>query len=754
MTSGNPQPSPEEQFITKIVNAVIRVAPVGGSGWVMVHFLLQQNWVLAGLMFPVMVATAAWAKFTSGFINISGAGAEAYGARKAQGLTTWLDQQNQKLEWRFANTEKKYLQCQAKTVEEYTTEGLSAPQSGKFTLLKDVYVPLKLSDRFRPGAAQLVSEDLEGPTGNLGKPEDEEPSYIWELLAASKQEPTYRRLAIVAPGGYGKTTLMRHVAYCCGMAPRKTSKEKQVPRLVPFVLYLRNCRELMASDEPPDLPTLIAEHQIPSLSRGRQLGITPDWVEEVLGNGRSLVVFDGFDEVAEDQKQAVSAWIDRALLDYSDTVRFIMTSRPPGFERFKGQQPWTRVDVQEFDDEQRSDFLRSWYYCQVRERRGQSTPEVRAKATEEADKLIAQIEQRHELRTMAGNPLMLCIIATFHRYSASPKLPRRRTDLYQRFFQLLLEDRPAVKDQEMSLSCEESQSVLQHIALEMVKQGCNAISIDEFSSLAAQYLKVEIEEPVEVADFLHQMEEISQLLVKRESAETYEFSHRSFQEYLAAKEVKKLGCEALLLDLPEEWRSVVLMYAALTDPTTLMESLMQQGGKTSLNLAYDCWCENRKKVSEDVIAALQEQSYQLLERYMAAGEWRKADQYTLQVMYQAIRVDSGAIGALFSSLLTFPCGPLLRLDGLWLRYSHGKFGFSVQKNIYLKCGGIADGKYHKEAYQRYCHKVEWMKDGSYQPYKNFIFSWEEAPEGHLPGYGDVGGSALSSLASRLVNCNT
>ncbi|NJO66941.1 MAG: transcriptional regulator, partial [Leptolyngbyaceae cyanobacterium RM1_405_57] len=34
-------------------------------------------------------------------------------------------------------------------------------------------------------------------------------------------------------------------------------------------------------------------------------------------------------------------------------------------------------------------------------------------------------------------------------------------------------------------------------------------------------------------------------------------------------------------------------------------------------------------------------------------------------------------------LLNFPCEELLAIDRLWVNYSNGKFGFSVQKKIYL-----------------------------------------------------------------------
>jgi hypothetical protein len=42
---------------------------------------------------------------------------------------------------------------------------------------------------------------------------------------------------------------------------------------------------------------------------------------------------------------------------------------------------------------------------------------------------------------------------------------------------------------------------------------------------------------------------------------------------------------------------------------------------------------------------------------------------------------------------TFPCEDLYRINELWVECSEGRFGFSVQKKIYLDCGAKSDGKY-------------------------------------------------------------
>ena len=40
-----------------------------------------------------------------------------------------------------------------------------------------------------------------------------------------------------------------------------------------------------------------------------------------------------------------------------------------------------------------------------------------------------------------------------------------------------------------------------------------------------------------------------------------------------------------------------------------------------------------------------------------------------------------------NSIDNFPCEDLRTIDQLWVKYSDGRFGFSVQKRIYQNLGG-------------------------------------------------------------------
>ncbi|CAN5676982.1 hypothetical protein BH23CYA1_BH23CYA1_15520 [soil metagenome] len=146
---------------------------------------------------------------------------------------------------------------------------------------------------------------------------------------------------------------------------------------------------------------------------------------------------------------------------------------------------------------------------------------------------------------------------------------------------------------------------------------------------------------------------------------------------------------------------------------------------------------------------------------LEAGDWKATDQETYEVMIRAVGKEPGNY---FTSdeLLNFPCKDLLAIDRLWVKYSQGLFGFSVQKKIYVECGARLDGKYPGDkVWQAFGDRVGWRVNGSWLSYDDVTFDIS-APEGHLPctsrgwgcGYLDrmLGVGAGSLLFSRIETC--
>lgn len=78
--------------------------------------------------------------------------------------------------------------------------------------------------------------------------------------------------------------------------------------------------------------------------------------------------------------------------------------------------------------------------------------------------------------------------------------------------------------------------------------------------------------------------------------------------------------------------------------------------------------------------------YTRLRDLLKAGEWKEADRETLVVMLKAAnREQEGYLNT--ESVKHFPCVDLHTIDQLWIKYSNGQLGFSVQKEIWLSIGG-------------------------------------------------------------------
>ena len=83
------------------------------------------------------------------------------------------------------------------------------------------------------------------------------------------------------------------------------------------------------------------------------------------------------------------------------------------------------------------------------------------------------------------------------------------------------------------------------------------------------------------------------------------------------------------------------------------------------------------------------------------------------------------------SVEKFPCEELRTLDKLWVDYSGGKFGFSVQKKVWMDCGGVP-GKHDYEAYIKFGDQVGWRRSGDWLSYDELTFLLESSKHAHLP----------------------
>lgn len=129
--------------------------------------------------------------------------------------------------------------------------------------------------------------------------------------------------------------------------------------------------------------------------------------------------------------------------------------------------------------------------------------------------------------------------------------------------------------------------------------------------------------------------------------------------------------------------------------------------------------------------------YTRLRDLLAAGKWKEADDETRAMMLKSVeRERTGWLDE--DSLGKLPCSDLRTIDRLWVEYSNGRFGFSVQKRIYEEV---------QRDWENLGDRVGWRVGGKWLNIIALTYDIK-APIGHLPGCGAWVTSLVWGLWSR------
>jgi hypothetical protein len=120
--------------------------------------------------------------------------------------------------------------------------------------------------------------------------------------------------------------------------------------------------------------------------------------------------------------------------------------------------------------------------------------------------------------------------------------------------------------------------------------------------------------------------------------------------------------------------------------------------------------------------------YQELELLLSQQDFLAADRLTSRKMCEAAGTALPTPASLrgwlyFTEVRQISSESLLTIDALWLKYSGGKFGYSVQRKLWLSVN---------QNWEKLWENIGWKKNGSFMRYPHeFIWS-VSAPKGHLP----------------------
>ncbi|MCX5398776.1 serine protease [Streptomyces sp. NBC_00102] len=360
------------------------------------------------------------------------------------------------------------------------------------------------------------------------------------------------RVLLRGDAGAGKTTLLWWLA-AHAVARTLPPRLAALDGLVPFVVPLRTLR---ARNEPLPAPS-----GLPGAAR-LTVDTAPDgWAGRVLESGRGLLLVDGLDEVPPGEREEAYTWLSSLLTRFPET-RCVATVRPlavepdwlaaEGFEELR-LLPLRNEDIQA--------FVAAWHKA------ARLDDDDHQRLRELEHDLARQFRTNRTLSDLARTPLLCAVICALHRRQEG-FLPNTRWKLYRSSLDMLLGNRDQRRGiggpEGITMEVEEQALLLQRIAIWLVREGQTEFSREQaLRQLDRALASMERVRKQGTTDaILTHLLNRSGLLQER-TEDLYQFTHRTFQDYLAAAEFVESDQinELLRCAEDESWADVIELAA-------------------------------------------------------------------------------------------------------------------------------------------------------------------------------------------------
>ncbi|ASC70581.1 putative NTPase NACHT family protein [Halomicronema hongdechloris C2206] len=387
-----------------------------------------------------------------------------------------------------------------------------------------------------------------------------------ERMPALDAVQTYRKLILLGKPGAGKTTFLKHLAIQCNEGAFEADH-------VPIFVTLKDFAE--AGGRPGLLDYISHRDLYPYAPHGAAIDqgqLSADFYR-VLHSGHGLVLLDGLDEVRGEDHQRVI----REIRNFSEQFwrsQFVMTCRIAAWDYVF--EPFTEVEVADFDDAQVADFAHKWF---------------RHKPID-AVTFLRHLDQRPRIKQLTVSPLLLTLVCL--AFEESGECPSSRSELYREGIDALLKKWDAKRGIQREqvyrqLSHQRKADLLSYIALITFQQKDYFMKQGMVEHYIADYIR-HFSKTHPAADELHldseailrSIEAQHGLLIERAKG-IYSFSHLTFHEYFAAREIVfnspslTTTCQSLVNHLWERrWREVFLLTTELLRDAALLLLPMKQ----------------------------------------------------------------------------------------------------------------------------------------------------------------------------------
>lgn len=520
--------------------------------------------------------------------------------------------------------------------------------------LEDLYVPLRVMADLR-GGGQAVFADAHDAEEKVASGADTVEVPVTQLFQEAEQRGR-RGVVVLGDPGSGKTTLLKRVML---WLLRRQSNEVALPSgMLPVFIALRKL-----GDVEGDLEALIEAE----LDR-RELGMRAGFGRSLLNRGNLLFLFDGMDEVIHGTRAAVARWIDEFATTHPD-CRFLVSCRFSGYSsEVRLSERFLETHLRPLSTVQAEKFIHGWY--RIVERALSKEPQAaedrsRRRAQTLIDMLRKPDFRASRVRGLIRNPLLLTILCLVHRNRG--QLPRRRVALYDACIEILLEGWREGKGLSAPVMADEGRRVLQPLAYWLhSEQGRTRATAPELVPIVKRALCDVGQDGRTAKEFLERLRNDSGLFTGWDH-ERYGFMHLGFQEYLAAREIRRLGSEepSVLQELAKHhgeswWQEVEQLLAAL-GPPSVFEAYMREVVEQP---AFADSPQAAIAVMEDAVEASPQPFLELLDR--GPGENSELWARQLQALRLMEAMDPSSLEGMADRLANHPSIEISR----WVRSRH------------------------------------------------------------------------------------
>lgn len=389
------------------------------------------------------------------------------------------------------------------------------------------------------------------------------------------------RAVLRGEAGAGKTTLVWWLAShaACGALGHELA---ELNDLVPFVIPMRSLLSRgMAFPAPHELAT-VAELQIDDIPEG--------WARRTLEAGRALLLVDGMDEVPPADREEARRRLADLLAMYPHN-RCLVTVRPLAVAiDWLGSEHFEELRLLPMRDEDVLAFSKAWHAAARLECAGFRDPHRAAAEDTNLRALERTLEQElarnPTLLNLSRTPLLAAVVCALHRRRRG-FLPETRWSLYNAALTMLLGSRDTLRrvaaPEGIRLGVEEHQQLLQRIAAWLARSGYAEFNHEQARhqiELAMRGMPQVRRQGSAEAVLTHLLNRSGLLQERNDTA--IQFIHRTFQDYLAAKELQESDGLGELLGhvTDEEWQDIILLavgHCHRGEVRRLVEGLIEKG---------------------------------------------------------------------------------------------------------------------------------------------------------------------------------